>query len=84
MAEQTAVEWLIHQLISLDKELDGRRKNEDATVLKINPTKLFEEAKAMEYEQKKEIALHFMMLGIKNKGDYSKIDFYKEIDKDAN
>jgi hypothetical protein len=25
MAQQTAVEWLIEQLVELDKELDGRR-----------------------------------------------------------
>jgi len=47
----TAVEWLIDQLISLDKELEGRRKNEDATILKLNPTKLFEQAKVIEKEQ---------------------------------
>ena len=52
MAQQTAVEWLIEQLIKMDKELDGRRKNEDATILKLNPTKLFEQAKAMEKEQR--------------------------------
>jgi hypothetical protein len=51
MAQQTAVEWLIEQLIKMDKELDGRRKNEDATVLKLNPIKLFEQAKAMEKDQ---------------------------------
>ncbi len=51
MSKQTAVDWLIEQLISLDKELDGRRKNEDATVLKVNPTKLYEQAKEMERKQ---------------------------------
>ena len=51
MAQQTAVEWLIEQLIKADKELEGRRKNENATILKLNPTKLFEQAKAMEKEQ---------------------------------
>jgi hypothetical protein len=51
MKQQTAVEWLIEQLIKADKELDGRRKNEDATVLKMNPTKIYEQAKAMEKEQ---------------------------------
>ena len=51
MAQQTAVEWLIEQLIKMDKELDGRRKNEDATVLKLNPIKLFEQAKEMEKDQ---------------------------------
>jgi hypothetical protein len=49
--KQTAVEWLIEQLIEMDKQLDGRRKNEDATVIKMNPTKIYEQAKAMEKEQ---------------------------------
>ena len=49
--QQTAVEWLVEQLVELDKQLDGRRKNDDATVLKLNPTKLFEQAKEMEKEQ---------------------------------
>ena len=49
--KQTAVEWLVEQLVELDKQLDGRRKNDDATVLKLNPTKLFEQAKEMEKEQ---------------------------------
>ena len=51
MAQQTAVEWLIEQLVKADKELEGRRKNEDATILKLNPTKIFKQAKAMEKEQ---------------------------------
>ena len=51
MPQQTAVEWLIEQLIKTDKELDGRRKNEDTTILKLNPTKLFEQAKEMEKER---------------------------------
>lgn len=51
MAQQTAVEWLIEQLIKLDKELDGRRKSDDSTVIKINPTKIYEQAKQMEKEQ---------------------------------
>jgi hypothetical protein len=46
--KQTAVDWLVEQLVELDKQLDGRRKNDDATVLKLNPTKLFEQAKEME------------------------------------
>ena len=49
--KQTAIEWLIDKLIEMDKLLDGRRKNEDATILKMNPIKLFEQAKAMEKEQ---------------------------------
>jgi hypothetical protein len=48
---QTAVEWLIEELVELDKQLDGRRNNEDATVFKTNPTKIYEQAKAMEKEQ---------------------------------
>lgn len=68
----TAVEWLL-------ENLPIRYKN----AILNDCIEQIEEAKAMEKEQKKEIALHFMMLGIKNKGDYSKIDFYKEIDKDA-
>jgi hypothetical protein len=51
MAQQTAVDWLLEHLMKLDKELDGRRKNEDATVLKLNPTKIYERAKQMEEEQ---------------------------------
>jgi hypothetical protein len=48
---QTAVEWLINELIELDKLLDGRRKNEDDTVFKLPPDKLYEQAKQMEKEQ---------------------------------
>ena len=51
MAQQTAVEWLIEQLIELDKQLDGGRKSDDSTVIKLNPTKIFEQAKQMEKEQ---------------------------------
>lgn len=47
----TAVEWLIEQLVELDKELDGRRKSDDSTVIKINPTKIYKQAKQMEKEQ---------------------------------
>jgi hypothetical protein len=55
---QTSIEWLIEQLVEMDKQLDGRRKNEDATILKMNPTKIFEQAKEM---HKQEIidAFHF-------------------------
>lgn len=49
--KQTAVEWLIQQLVELDKLLDGRRKNDDATVIKLNPTKIYEQALKMEKEQ---------------------------------
>jgi hypothetical protein len=52
MAQQTAVEWLIEQLVELDKELDGRRKSDDSTVIKINPTKIYKQAKQMEKEQR--------------------------------
>jgi hypothetical protein len=48
---QTAVEWLINELVELDKLLDGRRKNEDDTVFKFPPDKLYERAKQMEKEQ---------------------------------
>ena len=51
MITQTAVEYLIEQLIELDKQLDGRRKNDDATVIKLNPTKIYEQALEMEKEQ---------------------------------
>ena len=51
---QTAVEWLINELVELDKLLDGRRKNEDDTVFKLPPDKLYERAKQMEKEQIKE------------------------------
>jgi hypothetical protein len=52
--KQTAVEFLIEQLVVMDKQLDGRRKNEDATVMKMNPTKILEQAKEMEKEQIKD------------------------------
>jgi hypothetical protein len=68
----TAIEWLL-------ENLPIRYKN----AILNDCIEQIKEAKEMEYEQKKEIALHFMMLGIKNKGDYSKIDFYKEIDRNA-
>jgi hypothetical protein len=48
--EQSAVEWLIEQLVIMDKQLDGKRKNEDATVMKTNPTKILNQAKEM-FEQ---------------------------------
>ena len=51
MAQQTAVDWLIEQLVELDKQLDGRRKSDDSTVIKLNPTKIYEQAKAIEKEQ---------------------------------
>ncbi len=51
MTNMTAVEWLIQQLVELDKQLDGRRKNNDATVIKLNPTKIYEHALELEKEQ---------------------------------
>ena len=72
--KQTAVEWLIEQLVKMDKELDGRRKNEDATVLKMNPTKIYEQAKAMEKEQ--------IINAFLNGDDLSHLSF-KEQDKEA-
>ena len=51
MAQQTAVEWLIEQLVELDKQLDGRRKSGDSTVVKLDPTKIYEQAKQIEKEQ---------------------------------
>ena len=48
---QTAVDWLIEQLVELDKQLDGRRKSDDSTVIKLNPTKIYEQAKEMEKKQ---------------------------------
>jgi hypothetical protein len=48
---QTSIEWLIEQLVEMDKQLDGRRKNEDATILKMNPTRIFEQAKEMHKQE---------------------------------
>lgn len=55
----TAVEWLVEQLVVMDKQLDGRRKNEDATVMKMNPTKIVEQAKEMEKENTDNKVIHF-------------------------
>ena len=49
--QQTAVEWIIEQLVKLDKQLDGKRKGDDSTVIKLSPTKIYEQAKAMEKKQ---------------------------------
>jgi hypothetical protein len=49
--EQTAVQWLIQQLVRLDKDLHPRRKSEDSTVLEFNPDKLYAKAISMEREQ---------------------------------
>ena len=51
MAQQTAVEWLIEQLVELDKELDGIRKSDDSTVVKLNPTRIYDQAKQMERQE---------------------------------
>ena len=51
MTQQTAVEWLVEQLVELDKQLDGRRKSDDSTVVKLNTTRIYEQAKQMEKEQ---------------------------------
>lgn len=51
MKKQTAVEYLIEELVKMDRQLDGRRKSEDATVLKMNPSKVLEKAKEMEKQQ---------------------------------
>ena len=51
MAQQTAVDWFIEQLVELDKELDGIRKSDDSTVIKLNPTRIYDQAKQMEKEQ---------------------------------
>ena len=47
----TAIQWLVEQLAELDKQLDGRRKSDDSTVIKLNPTRIYEQAKQMEKEQ---------------------------------
>jgi hypothetical protein len=49
--KQSAVEWLIEQLVIMDKQLDGKRKDEDATVMKINPTKILNQANEMFKQQ---------------------------------
>ena len=53
--KQTAVEWLIEQLVIMDKQLDGKRKNEDATLMKINPTKILNQANEMFKQQAESI-----------------------------
>jgi hypothetical protein len=52
--KQTAVEWLIKELINYDKLLDGKKKNDDATVFKANPTKIYDQANKMFEEQVKD------------------------------
>ena len=65
MEKQTPVEYLL-SMISKTNYQDMKE--------------LIEKAKSMERDRDKRIALHFIVLGIKTKGDFSKIDFYKEID----
>lgn len=55
---QMAVEWLIEQLTQLDKQLDGRRKSDDSTVIKLNPTKIYEQAKAIEEQRIKDAIMY--------------------------
>jgi len=45
--KETPVSWLVEQLVKMDKQLDGRRKNEDATVMKMNPSKILKQANEM-------------------------------------
>lgn len=83
----TAVEWLIQQLVELDKQLDGRRKNDDATVIKLNPTKIYEQAKQMEKQQMEESFAEGYKSGIidykdiQNGYDGIAIDFTQYYDK---
>jgi hypothetical protein len=71
---QTAVEWLINELVELDKLLDGRRKNEDDTVFKFPPDKLYERAKQMEKEQ---ICNTFLMGKVNHSQDWAE-DYYNK------
>ena len=64
----TPIEWLFDTLC--DKGFFNMLRIKD-----------FQIALEMEKNRDKRIALHFMILGIQNKGDYSKIDFYKELEK---
>ena len=75
---QTAVEWLINELVELDKLLDGRRKNEDDTVFKLPPDKLYERAKQMEKEQI--IGFHKWMLGNDTEQNAEKYFHYSDND----
>ena len=77
MAQQTAVEWLIEQLVKLDKQLDGRRKSDDSTVIKLNPTKIYEQAKAMEKEQIMDAA-KVILFASTGPGDTAAEQYYNE------
>jgi len=76
--KQTAVEWLIEELINYDKLLDGKRKNDDATVFKANPTKIYEQAKAMEKGQIKDAHLIGLKTSIFMKVTKQAEKYYKE------
>jgi hypothetical protein len=71
---QTAVEWLINELVELDKLLDGRRKNEDATIFKLPPDKLYERAKQIKKEQ---ICNTFLMGKVNHSQDWVE-DYYNK------
>ena len=75
--KQTAVEWLIKELINYDKLLDGKRKNDDATVFKANPTKIYDQANAMFEEQVKDAHNQGYADGYRDNGN-SPIDYYNE------
>ena len=71
MKKQTAIDWLIEELVKMDRQLDGRRKSEDATVLKMNPSKVLEKAKEMEKQQIMDARLNgFMISGEGYNGEY--------------
>jgi pyruvate/2-oxoglutarate dehydrogenase complex dihydrolipoamide acyltransferase (E2) component len=74
MAQQTAVEWLIEQLVELDKELDGIRKSDDSTVIKLNPTRIYDQAKQMEKEQ----IINAWASGVVSKNDMTAEQYYNE------
>ena len=76
MEKQTAVEWLINELVELDKLLDDRRKNEDDTVFKLPPDKLYERAKQIEKKQINKA--YYQGIYDKNEG-LIKEEYYKEI-----
>ena len=76
--KQTAVEWLIKELINFDKLLDGKRKNDDATLFKANPTKIYEQAKAMEKWQIKDAHLIGLKTSIFMKETKQAEQYYNE------
>ena len=76
--KQTAVQWLIKELINYDKLLDGKRKNNDATVFKANPTKIYEQAKAMEKEQIKDAHLIGLITSMEMEATKQAEQYYQE------